>query len=135
MLNFLELTQILATNPGPPPGAPPETPAAWATKWDDLRDLFRNIHQAVNEYRPFQARESLIELLEEQIRRSREEVKGVKELREKVEGVLGNLEKKPGINESREISDGNTGIKLKQVMDEKFDDEKMVWEVLERELG
>ncbi|KAA6415032.1 MAG: MFS general substrate transporter [Lasallia pustulata] len=80
LLNFLEFVQILATKP-----------ADYGAKWVDLRDLFLNAHHLINEYRPHQTRETLILMMEEQLRRGREEVRAVREGRERVEGVLRGL--------------------------------------------
>ena len=46
----------------------------------------------MNEYRPHQGRETLIEMVAEQINRRREEIEGVKRMQVKVEEVLGGLE-------------------------------------------
>lgn len=73
LLNFLELASLLANDPG-----------SAAAKLDELRTLFLNAHHLVNEYRPYQAREALIALLEERVRRGREEVEGVQVMADKV---------------------------------------------------
>lgn len=77
LLNFLELASLLANDPG-----------SAAAKLDDLRTLFLNAHHLVNEYRPYQAREALIALLEERVRRGREEVEGVQVMADKVDALL-----------------------------------------------
>lgn len=45
----------------------------------------------MNEYRPHQARESLILMMQDQLDRSREEVKGIEMMKLKVEGILEGL--------------------------------------------
>ena len=77
MLNFYEFINILAENPDEYP-----------PKWDNLAALFRNTERALNEYRPFLAREQIIRLLEEDVKRGKEEIEGVKAMTRKVDEVL-----------------------------------------------
>ena len=49
--------------------------------------MFENVYQIVNEYRPHQARERLIEMMEERIERGRKEVEEIERLKGRV-GVL-----------------------------------------------
>ncbi|MCJ1300769.1 Mediator of RNA polymerase II transcription subunit 7 [Hypocenomyce scalaris] len=123
LLNFLEFTHILATNP-----------ADYGAKWDDLRDLFLNAHHLINEYRPHQARESLILLMEEQVRRGREEVRGVREVKAKVEGILEGLEDtgKEGLGELERV--GHEGRKTMEEIrgERRRGEERTVWEIINR---
>lgn len=113
---------ILATNP-----------ADYAAKWDDLRDLFLNAHHLINEYRPHQARESLILLMEEQVRRGREEVRGVKEIRERVEGVLRGLGD-VGLEEVEGVEGKEGQVKGMEAVrrERKKREEMVVWDVINR---
>ncbi len=89
----------------------------------------------MNEYRPHQARETLIEMMEEQIRRAREETRGAKEMvgrvKEALERVAGD-----GRDEKR-AQDGAVEIEEEALneVEDKEEEEKMVWNVLEREVG
>ena len=81
LLSYLELLGALAINP-----------ALSASKLADLRTIMINMHHLINEYRPHQARETLIMMMEEQVdkcRRERDENLKAKEL---VNGVLESLE-------------------------------------------
>lgn len=85
----------------------------------------------MNEYRPHQARETLIMMMEGQVERCREETRVGRGVRERVKGVLGGLGVVPdagwGGGGMREIGGGkNRG---------REEEEKRVWEVLEREVG
>ncbi|MCJ1258823.1 Mediator of RNA polymerase II transcription subunit 7 [Lignoscripta atroalba] len=122
LLNFLEMVHILATNPKDYP-----------TKWEDLRDLFRNAHQLVNEYRPHQARESLILMMEDQVKRCREEIRGVKEMKRKVEAILEGLgdESLGSIEDSRDQRERTMG----EMEEKQREEEKTVWEILAQQLG
>ncbi|KAI1841841.1 hypothetical protein JX266_011919 [Neoarthrinium moseri] len=80
LLNFLELTGILSINP-----------AEAEAKITDIRDLFLNFHHLINEYRPHQARESLISMMQSQLDRTRAETNAIRDVKEKVERLLEGL--------------------------------------------
>jgi len=114
LLNFLELVGIMSVNP-----------EQYAEKIQDLRTLFINFHHLLNEYRPHQARESLILMMQDQLERSRAETQGVQEMKEKVEGILEGLSQaKLAEQEERDKSD-----------DEVEEEGKDVWDCLEKEFG
>lgn len=80
LLNFLELIGILAVDA-----------AEYGPKIDHFNTLFFNAHHLINEYRPHQARESLVMMMEAQLHRVEREVNNVKEMKERVERVLSDL--------------------------------------------
>ncbi|KAI0391743.1 MED7-domain-containing protein [Xylariaceae sp. FL0594] len=80
LLNFLELNGLLATQPD-----------AAQDKITDIRDLFINFHHLINEYRPHQARESLIALMQSQLDRRRAETNAIRDAVDKAERVLEGL--------------------------------------------
>ncbi|KAI0129879.1 MED7 protein-domain-containing protein [Xylariales sp. AK1849] len=80
LLNFLELVGVLGFNPG-----------AAEDKITDIRDLFLNFHHLINEYRPHQARESLISMMQSQLDRTRAETNAIRDVKEKVERMLEGL--------------------------------------------
>ncbi|KAH0536237.1 hypothetical protein FGG08_006883 [Glutinoglossum americanum] len=80
LLNFMELVGVLAVSP-----------EQYGRKIEDLRKIFINTHHLLNEYRPHQARETLILMMEEQLERSRAETAGIKRMKEKVESILSDL--------------------------------------------
>ncbi|KAI9873789.1 MAG: Mediator of RNA polymerase II transcription subunit 7 [Pleopsidium flavum] len=120
LLNFLELIGTLSINP-----------EQYGRKIEDLRTVFVNMHHLINEYRPHQARETLIGMMEEQVERCRGEVKGVREMREKVEGILEGLGRGGAV--------GEEGVEVEEVEERKGrrrrEEDRRVWEALERELG
>ncbi|KAG9243738.1 MED7 protein-domain-containing protein [Calycina marina] len=59
----------------------------------DLNMLFFNMHYLLNEYRPHQARESLIEMMEDQLERSKAETACIYKVKREVESVLEGLGK------------------------------------------
>ncbi|KAI1171037.1 mediator complex, subunit Med7 [Nemania sp. FL0916] len=80
LLNFLELTGLLANSP-----------ELAEDKITDIRDLFINFHHLINEYRPHQARESLISMMQSQLDRTRAETNAIRDTKDKAERVLEGL--------------------------------------------
>lgn len=120
LLNFLELMGIMSINP-----------EQYAEKIQDLRTLFINFHHLLNEYRPHQARESLIMMMEDQLERSNSETAGIERMKAKVEGILNGLGEAKLANGDVEGNDalGSAG---------KIDDDTLevaIWEELAKELG
>jgi len=63
----------------------------YPSKLEDLRVLFVNAHHLINEYRPHQARETLIGIMEGELVRKRGEIEGVRRMGERVEELLRGL--------------------------------------------
>lgn len=80
LLNFLEFVGILSI-----------TPEQFESKVEDLRNLFINAHHLLNLYRPHQARESLIMMMEEQLDRTREEIREMDRVKVEIEAVMEQL--------------------------------------------
>jgi mediator of RNA polymerase II transcription subunit 7 len=106
-------------------------PEQYAEKIQDLRTLFINFHHLLNEYRPHQARESLILMMEEQLERARSETAGIEGMKVKVEGILSGLGKAKLAGGEEEGEEGDE-IKGKA---EDNDVEVAIWEELRREFG
>ncbi|KIV99301.1 uncharacterized protein PV09_08962 [Verruconis gallopava] len=77
LLSFLELIGILSQNP-----------SEIERKQEEIKTMFLNALHLINEYRPHQARESLILRMEDEIERGRAEVDEIKRLKTKVEGLV-----------------------------------------------
>ena len=82
-LNFSELLVILSRNP-----------AFVFPKLDDIKNLFQNAHWLINMYRPHQARETLIAMMEEEIEEGRREMSECDRVKAKAEEVLKDIEKR-----------------------------------------
>ena len=63
-------------------------PEQFESKLEDMRNLFINAHHLLNLYRPHQARESLILMMEKQLQKSREEIQQMDEMKGRVEEFL-----------------------------------------------
>ena len=66
-------------------------PSQYPEKIEDLKTLSINFHHLLNEYRPHQARESLILMMQDQLERSRAETDGILRMKGEVEGLLEGL--------------------------------------------
>ncbi|KAI0888239.1 MED7-domain-containing protein [Annulohypoxylon maeteangense] len=80
LLNFLELVGLLAIDP-----------EAAEKKTNDIRDLFINFHHLINEYRPHQARESLISMMQAQLDQTRAETDAIRDAKDKADRVMEGL--------------------------------------------
>lgn len=101
-------------------------PEQYTEKVEDLRTLFINFHHLLNEYRPHQARESLILMMQEQVERSRRETQGIREVRVRVEGVIEGL----GRGKVVGVVDGSVEMDGDGVVEGRD-----VWEELEKEFS
>ncbi|KAK0120318.1 Mediator of RNA polymerase II transcription subunit 7 [Cadophora gregata] len=119
LLNFLELVGIMSIDP-----------EQYAEKVDHIKTLFVNFHHLLNEYRPHQARESLILMMQDQLDRSRAETKGIREMKVKVETILEGLG--AGLELDKGVLEGVVGKKEERKVVEEGKD---VWDELERKFG
>lgn len=108
-------------------------PDQYGEKVDDLKTLFVNFHHLLNEYRPHQARESLILMMREQLERSRAETRGVREAKRKVESVLEGLAA-VGVGVGVGVNGGGGAVEAK-VEEQVVERERELWEELESEFG
>ncbi|KAF3207139.1 Mediator of RNA polymerase II transcription subunit 7 [Orbilia oligospora] len=80
LLNYLELVGIMGISP-----------EEYAEKVYHLRIHLINIHELINNYRPHQARETLISMMEEQLEKSRQETEDNRKACAKLKELLGSL--------------------------------------------
>ncbi len=104
-------------------------PEQYADKIQDLRTLFINFHHLLNEYRPHQARESLILMMEAQVARAKAETEGIEKMKKKVEGILA------GLGQAKLVSEDDMERETVPVVEDENEYEKEVWEELEKEFG
>lgn len=126
-MSFLELAGLLSTDTM----QYQDKPASYEEKTRQLAVLFFNAHQLINEYRPHQARESLIIMMEEQLEKKKAEIESVKKMREKVEGLLGGLEDETGENGIVPVT--SLSLKKKTKEDLWKEEQRAIWAALEDE--
>ncbi|KAJ5173487.1 Mediator complex subunit Med7 [Penicillium coprophilum] len=120
LLNFLEFTGILSVSP-----------EQFESKVEDLRNLFINAHHLLNLYRPHQARESLIMMMEEQLNHSREEMKQMDKVKAEVEGLLEQLQAEGSrVAATGRGEDTDQAKALKEKADEHS---RLIWDLLDKD--
>lgn len=80
LATFLSTVGVLAQNPG-----------LYEQRIKNLRDMVFNMHDLINQYRPHQARESLILMMEERIDQLRQEINTIGELKGKMERSMNEI--------------------------------------------
>lgn len=106
LLNFLELTGTLS-----------HSPSDSEAKIQDLRTLFINLHHILNEYRPHQARESAIELMQDHLDRTRTETVAIRTQVDKARRVLEGLGSLGIVDQGVDV--GKSEVELKREAEEK----------------
>lgn len=117
LLNFLEFVGVLSI-----------TPEQYESKVEDLRNLFVNAHHLLNLYRPHQARESLITMMEEQLSRTREEIQEMDKLKAEVTSALDRL-KSQGIDVDAAVDEETR--KATAAAEPPQDKSKLIWDLLD----
>ncbi|WBW74573.1 mediator complex subunit Med7 [Schizosaccharomyces osmophilus] len=81
MLNFLEILGIMS-----------KAPEQFPQKVENIRVILLNMHHLINEYRPHQARESLLMLLEKQLGHEESQIRSLNEHNAQIEHALKGLQ-------------------------------------------
>ncbi|RMJ23863.1 hypothetical protein PHISP_05266 [Aspergillus sp. HF37] len=119
LLNFLEFVGILSVSP-----------EQFEPKVDDMRNLFINAHHLLNLYRPHQARESLILLMEEQLNRTKEEIQQMDKTKADIEGFLDQL-RSEGVDVDAAAAD--TGDSRPANESVRSEHSQLVWNLLDED--
>ncbi|KAL9128877.1 MAG: hypothetical protein Q9217_002534 [Psora testacea] len=90
LLKFLHITHILSIDPAM---------KFYGPAWDQLEALFKGLHEGINAWRPHQARETLLRMIEEQIREVKSETQKVRDGVEKAKGVVNGIAEGTGQDE------------------------------------
>ncbi|PYH46460.1 mediator complex subunit MED7 [Aspergillus saccharolyticus JOP 1030-1] len=122
LLNFLEFVGVLSI-----------APEQFEAKVEDLRNLFINAHHLLNLYRPHQARESLIMMMEEQLSRTKQEIEDMDKLKAEITGVLNRLEADGKATQASAQADKDS--KKKSAKDEQaIEDARLIWNLLDEKI-
>ncbi|KAL5343584.1 MED7 protein-domain-containing protein [Aspergillus crustosus] len=123
LLNFLEFVGILSI-----------APDQFEPKIEDIRNLFINAHHLLNLYRPHQARESLIMMMEDQLRRTKDEIHEMDKLKEELTSVLDQLAAEGAGIESTIRHDGEDDKDFMKEDEQISEDSQLLWELIDGEL-
>lgn len=121
LLNFLELVGILASDP-----------SQFGPKIDHFNALFFNAHHLINEYRPHQARETIILLMEERLERQKLEIEMIRKTKAKAEQLLASLGKEPSVSTTL---DDKLGADVDDPHNFKKSESITTWRTLKEELA
>jgi mediator of RNA polymerase II transcription subunit 7 len=123
LVAYIELLGIVAVNP---------TSDHKDDKLKDILTMVANMHALINEYRPHQARETLIREMERQVERKKKEIEGVKKMKDRVAEVLEGFSKEiPG----EESDDNKEEIAIISDEDRRREAQSRVWMGMEEILG
>lgn len=122
LLNFLEFVGALSVSP-----------EQFESKVNDLRNLFINAHHLLNLYRPHQARESLIMMMEEQLQRSKDEIEQMDKVKAEIESALEQMQAQAGEVNPTETADKTASPTTKDAQ-KALEDARQVWDILDQEV-
>jgi mediator of RNA polymerase II transcription subunit 7 len=114
-------------------GALSENPAAYLESVTHLKTIVTNMHDLINHYRPHQARETLILMLEERIEKMRGEIRAIGEAGEKMEGAFKQL-RETGEVQTEALTNGHELVDRtveKNVGNQEKQRQKTAWEALQ----
>ncbi|PPJ58956.1 hypothetical protein CBER1_04096 [Cercospora berteroae] len=114
-----------------------QDPTLYEERITDLQAIVFNMHSLINQYRPHQARESLIMLMEDRVERMRAEIRGIEEGKERVAKLL------EGMRQGEHAFASEDDIKLVNGHSKKKDPDakkrkarqRTTWDMLEAEVG
>jgi len=108
-------------------------PTGYEGRTKDLETILFNIHDLVNQYRPHQARETLILMMEERIEKLRGETAAIHEAKVKVAELLADLQKSTAVQSPSghvAANQGGSGSE-RQLEERRRAKQRAAWAVLE----
>ncbi|CAK4032339.1 Mediator of RNA polymerase II transcription subunit 7 [Lecanosticta acicola] len=124
LTTFLSLTGILSENP-----------ELQEMKSLDLQAIVFNMHDLINQYRPHQARETLILMMEERVEQMRKEIRAVDEGQKKVQKLLQDLQTNGQAQALQEDDAGREKIGQDLDAKKRRARQSAAWAALEAEMG
>jgi mediator of RNA polymerase II transcription subunit 7 len=125
ILTYIELLGIVALDP---------TSEHKDAKLKHILTMVTNMHALINEYRPHQARETLINIMQEQVERKKREIEGVQKMKERVRDVLEGFEKEVDAWNGSVDSD-NTEHHGSEAEDKRRTVQREMWNAMDEILG
>ncbi|KAF1912170.1 MED7 protein-domain-containing protein [Ampelomyces quisqualis] len=123
LVAYMELLGIVAVNP---------TSEHKDDKLKDILTMVTNMHALINEYRPHQARETLIREMERQVERKKKEIEGVRKMQDRVGEVLEGFRR--DVPEEK-ANDGAAEVAVVSEDDRRRDAQRHMWQGMEELLG
>lgn len=114
-------------------GALSENPTEYLERVTDLKTIVTNMHDLINQYRPHQARETLILMLQERIEKLRGEMRAISEAGEKMQGAFKQLQE-TGEAQAEALANGHELAEknaVKDVTSQEKQRQKTAWEALQ----
>lgn len=125
LIAYIELLGIIAANP---------TSEQKDKKLKDILTMVTNMHALINEYRPHQARETLIREMERQVERKKKEIEGVKKMQARVQEVLDGFGKE-SVSGKGDIEDDAQKYDIVPEEDRKKGAQKQMWTAIDEILA
>ncbi|KAH8723023.1 mediator of RNA polymerase II transcription subunit 7 [Phaeosphaeriaceae sp. PMI808] len=123
LVAYIELLGIVAVNP---------TSEHKDQKLKDILTMVTNMHALINEYRPHQARETLIREMERQLERKQKEIEGVRKMKDKVGQVLEGFGREVPSDKSEDKSQETV---MKSESEKKREIQRQAWQAMDELLG
>ncbi|KAK9324350.1 MED7 protein-domain-containing protein [Lipomyces orientalis] len=111
LIKYLELVGVMGISP-----------EQFPDRVEDIRIILINMHHLLNEYRPHQARESLIIMMEEQLERKQAQIETAKRACEHIESVLSSATAKSEMD----------SLEIKELYQVEYDGAKKIDSLLEK---
>lgn len=114
-------------------------PTQGLEKVEDLQNLFYNVHDLINRYRPHQARESLILMMEEQVEKIKADIASIKDVKEKTGTLLKGIEGlQDNSSATTELDSIDVSVKAEgqeSPETKRQEAQRSMWDALDNELG
>lgn len=127
LTKYLHLLGVLSVNP-----------EQYEQCTQDLETIVYNLHDLINRYRPHQARETLILMMEERVERLRGEIRGIEEGEKRAGELLGGFERdSEGLGEEGRVGEGGQEERGKEKGSEMEREARQrdAWVALEQEMA
>ena len=129
LTTFLSLVGILSQNP-----------ELYEERVETLQTIMFNMHELINQYRPHQARETLILMMERRVEALRGEMRAIREARERVGKLMRGLEEGGGEARVKVEGEEMSGVEADGGEEVVGDEKRRVrqraaWAALERTMG